>query len=259
MIDGTSVFADSTDGDGLLDDLRQGAGFDPAGKRCGIIGAGGAGRAAVLALAGAGATEVVVVNRTKAAAWRAVALVPNLARVGRPEELSAMDLVVQATPVAMTGPLPLANGLDLAAPTSFPGRQQGDDTEDPGEARASKDRAGASSAVIAGVDPSRLGDGQLVVDLVYDPTITPFLLAAQRNGATVRNGLGMLVNQAARQLRLFTGREPPLDVMWTVVGGERAAEGPSPPPARPLPGPSPVSSEAGALGPEELAPPERGS
>ena len=52
-------------------------GFDPAGRRCGVIGAGGAGRATVLALAEAGAAEVIVVNRTPARAWRSVALAPR--------------------------------------------------------------------------------------------------------------------------------------------------------------------------------------
>lgn len=96
-----AVFAENSDGDGLMDDLREGARFDPAGRRCGVIGAGGAGRAAVLALAEAGAEQIIIVNRTVTPAWRSAALAPKVARVGRPIELSGMDLVVQATPVAM--------------------------------------------------------------------------------------------------------------------------------------------------------------
>ena len=53
--------------------------------------------------------------------------------------------------------------------------------------------------------------------------MTPFLAAAQRQGATVRNGLGMLVYQAARQIRLWTGAEPPLEVMWAVSVEARTA------------------------------------
>ena len=92
-----AVFAENSDGDGLLDDLREGARFDPAGRRCGVIGAGGAGRAAVLALAEAGAEQIIIVNRTVTPAWRSAALAPRVARVGRPVELVDMDLVVQAT------------------------------------------------------------------------------------------------------------------------------------------------------------------
>ena len=84
--------------------------------------------------------------------------------------------------------------------------------------------AETGSAVVAGVDPSKFGAGQLVVDLVYDPPLTPFLLEASRQGATVRNGLGMLVHQAAHQIRLWTGADPPLSVMWSVVGGDASRD-----------------------------------
>ena len=46
---------ENTDGAGFLASLARGADFDPAGKRCLILGAGGAARAVTLALAGAGA------------------------------------------------------------------------------------------------------------------------------------------------------------------------------------------------------------
>ena len=209
-----AVFAENSDGDGLLDDLREGARFDPAGRRCGVIGAGGAGRAAVLALAEAGAEQVIIVNRTVTPAWRSAALAPRVARVGRPAELVDMDLVVQATPVAMTsrgsgGERPAAGGAGQV-----------------GEAEVAAAAGGAAGAgVVAGVDPSKFGAGQLVVDLVYDPPLTPFLLEARRQGATVRNGLGMLVHQAAHQIRLWTGSEPPIGVMWSVVGGDTSRPG----------------------------------
>jgi shikimate dehydrogenase len=296
VFDAGIVRAESCDGDGLLDDLRQGGGFDPSGRRCGVIGAGGAGRAAVLALAEAGAAEIVVVNRTAARAWRAVALAPKVAHVGRPEELKGMDLVVQATPVGMperagsaleadgsrAGPLgsrstgrpgrpggeatatppasaaggpsaaelPPERGLlgvfgfrrspeSLPAPESAatPVREPGgpsdakapagpSGTEVPGRPGADQARTrwpelgdGRGKGVVAGVDPSWFGAGQLVVDLVYEPARTVFLRVAEEHGATVRSGLGMLVHQAARQVIFWTGAVPPLEVMWDVAGG----------------------------------------
>lgn len=214
--DAGTIHAESFDGAGLLDDLRENLGFDPAGRRCGVIGAGGAGRAAVLGLAEAGAEEILVVNRTAAPAWRAAALAPQVVRVGRPDELRGMDLVVQATPAAMVngGRVEEAAPGELAAPARA-GRRT--DLVAPAE---SAGPAEAESAIVAGVDPLWFGAGQLVVDLVYDPPLTPFLAAAESQGATVRNGLGMLVYQATRQIRLWTGAEPPLGVMWSVVGGE---------------------------------------
>jgi shikimate dehydrogenase len=286
IFEGAAITAESCDGDALLDDLREGAGFDPAGRRCGVIGAGGAGRAAVLALAEAGAAEIVVVNRTAARAWRSVALAPTIAHVGRPEELRGMDLVVQATPAGM--PAAARSGVELAgvpsrgAPErpSLPSQSAGPRGPDrtgltagslgggnprglspsvgsrgsgsspvrhlggssgplvqsaatePTRARSAVQEAGSEEdstrvgwssrdagreALVAGVDPGWFGTGQLVVDLVYDPPRTSFLLEAERHGATVRSGLGMLVHQAARQIRLWTGAEPPLEVMWAVV------------------------------------------
>lgn len=175
--------ADSTDGQGLLDDLREALGFDAFAKRCAVIGAGGAARAVVLALAEAGAAEVAVVNRTPARAFRAAALAGGRGRVARPEEIGQMDLVVQATPAEM-----LAAGED-AAWANWP----------------------------AGADPSLISTGQLAVDLLYSPAESRWLAEAGRSGAEIRNGLGMLVHQAARQVAIWSGTKAPLEAMWAAA------------------------------------------
>lgn len=72
------------------------------------------------------------------------------------------------------------------------------------------------------MDPARLGSGQIVVDLVYLPSADAFLEQAAANGARVRNGLGMLVHQAARQIRIWTGLEAPLEAMWAAVSPKEA-------------------------------------
>jgi shikimate dehydrogenase len=221
-----AILAESFDGPGLLDDLLHGAGFDPAGRRCGVIGAGGAGRAAVLALAEAGAAEIVIVNKTVVAAWRSVALAPNIVRVGRPDELAGMDLVVQATPAAMASPGPAEQAGRAGSKPHVGAAAQG-------ESAASGELAEQRPEVVAGVDPSWFGPGQVIFDVVYEPPFTPFLSEAEKRGATVRNGLGMLVYQAALQIRLWTGLEPPLGVMWAAVGGETPRVGDDGPLAAP--------------------------
>ncbi|MDQ6927948.1 MAG: shikimate dehydrogenase, partial [Actinomycetota bacterium] len=55
---GDEMLGDNTDGPGFLDALAIDEGFDPAGRRCVVFGAGGAARAVILALAAAGASEV---------------------------------------------------------------------------------------------------------------------------------------------------------------------------------------------------------
>lgn len=171
--------AESADGIGVIGDLRE-AGFDAAGRKVVVIGAGGAARAAIVALAEEGASEVVVVNRTAANAERAAALAGPVGRVGEAADVESAALVVQATPVGLAG-RPHDGGEEIPA--------------------------------LGG----RLSAGQLAYDLIYYPPTTPFLEAAARAGASVRNGLGMLVHQAAQQFTWFTGEPAPLEVMWRAV------------------------------------------
>ena len=168
--------AENTDGSGLLDDLSAACGFTAADEVCAVIGAGGAARAIVASLADAGASEVIVVNRSASHAVSAAALAGGRGRVGEVAALAVAALVVQATTISLSS--------DAAAASQF---------------------------------AAGLGPGQLVVDLAYNPAETEFLRAAAARGAVVRNGLGMLVHQAARQVALFTGQEAPLGVMWEAV------------------------------------------
>ena len=58
-----------------------------------------------------------------------------------------------------------------------------------------------------------LGRAVTVVDLVYAGGETALVGAAREGGATVVDGLEVLVRQGAESLRIWTGMEPPLDVM----------------------------------------------
>ncbi len=186
--DGTR--GENTDGAGLVAALRRGAGFDPDGRRCLVVGAGGAAKAAAAALADAGAAEVVVVNRTAGRGASAAALAGAVGRTGAPGDAAGCDLVVNATPLGMAGPA-------------------GDDP-------AGDDPAGDEP--VWPIDPGLLRPGQTVIDLVYHPAMTPWLLAARDRGASVGNGYGMLVHQAALQLAAWTGVDPPVEAMWAALG-----------------------------------------
>ena len=99
--DGDALVGHNTDGPGLLGSLRDDAGIDPGGARCAVLGAGGAARAVVAALAGAGADDVVVVNRTRSRAEEAAALAGAAGRVGVAADVRDADVVVNATSVGM--------------------------------------------------------------------------------------------------------------------------------------------------------------
>jgi shikimate dehydrogenase len=59
--------------------------------------------------------------------------------------------------------------------------------------------------------------GQTVVDLAYGPEETALVAAARAAGCVVVDGLEALVRQGAESFRLWTGLEPPLDVMRAAV------------------------------------------
>jgi shikimate dehydrogenase len=66
----------------------------------------------------------------------------------------------------------------------------------------------------------------LVYDLIYNPYPTPLLKLAQEAGANILGGLPMLVYQGAASFELWTGKEAPIDIMYSkakeiLLGGER--------------------------------------
>jgi shikimate dehydrogenase len=175
---GDTLVGHNTDGDGFARGLRHDTGHGASGSRAVVLGAGGAARAVVHALANDGAKEIVVVNRSPEPAAVAAALGGTAARVGSVEDVAAADLVVNATPVGMTGPA--AGGLPCPA--------------------------------------ELLGPSQVVVDLIYEPIETAWLRAAAERGARAHNGLSMLVFQAAQAFELWTGRDAPVEAMLQAAG-----------------------------------------
>jgi shikimate dehydrogenase len=174
---GGRIAAENTDATGFLAALGE----PVAGGRALVLGAGGAARGVVWALVNGGA-EVAIWNRT---AERAERLAADLgASAIRPEggslATSGFDLIVNATTVGM--------GAAGAA-------QEGDDLK----------------ALHLGADS--LGEINQLVDLAYGPAETELARVARLGGAAVVDGLEVLVHQGAASLRLWTGKEPPLDVM----------------------------------------------
>jgi shikimate dehydrogenase len=97
------LVGDSTDGEGFVAALGR-AGFEVAGRRVAVLGAGGAARSMVAALAAAGAAEVGVVNRTASRAAATAALGDGVGRVVGVEDLGGYDVVANATSVGFADP-----------------------------------------------------------------------------------------------------------------------------------------------------------
>jgi len=173
------VRAESTDGAGLVAAIACVAGVDVTGQRCAVLGAGGAARAAIDALAGAGAVDIVVVARRHEAAEEAARVAP-VARAGSPLDAAEATVIVQATPVGMLG------------------------------APAERDREL--------LDAAALGAGQVAVELVYHPRVTPWLTRAASAGAAPVEGIEVLIHQAAHALELWLDAEVPLAALHEAVG-----------------------------------------
>lgn len=145
--DGRLVGA-STDGAGFLDALERATGSRPAGWRCAVVGAGGAARAVVLALARAGAAQVLVVNRSAGRAEAAAALAGPAGAVAGPGDLRGCDLVVQATPVGMAGQAP---GSPVPASVFGPGQVAVDLVYHPATTAFLADAAAAGASPLGGL------------------------------------------------------------------------------------------------------------
>ena len=173
--DGTSeVFADNTDGIGLVSDIQGNAGVALAGRELLLIGAGGASAGVLGPLIEANPRRVVVANRTPGKAHTLVERHAALAQ-GCGVTLSAVALDA------------VAGAFDVVV------------------------NASASSLSGAGVPVagSVLKRGALAVDMMYGPAAGGFMLWAREHGAVARDGLGMLVEQAAEAFLVFRGVRPP--------------------------------------------------
>ena len=171
--DGDELVGSSTDGAGFVASLTA-ADVAVDGAKLAIIGAGGAARSVIDAVARAGAVDVTVLNRSADRAEQAAALAA-VASVGIVSDVHRADIVVNATSVGM--------GVDPAAATD-------DDLP---------------------CDPSLLRPDQVVADLIYHPLETAWLRRAGEVGCRIVDGLGMLVHQAALQQRIWLGDDARID------------------------------------------------
>jgi shikimate dehydrogenase len=174
---GNRLIGHNTDVGGFEEFLVEDAGWRPRGARALVLGAGGAARAVVRALANLEAGDITVAARRGEAAREVSALastgsdrvVSHVDWDDAADGVKGVDLVVNATPIGMAG-------------------------------EALLDRAAFNSS-------------QCVVDLIYSPPTTALIEHARADGASGWGGVGMLVRQAAASFALWTGRQAPLEAM----------------------------------------------
>lgn len=165
--------ADNTDGVGLVRDITVNAGVTLTGQRVLLLGAGGASAGVLGPLIESRPAEIVVANRTVDKAKDLVARHQAWA--------DEHGVALRASTLADVG-----TGYDVLI-------------------------NGTAASLSGGGVPVQgpvLKVGALALDMMYGPAARPFLRWAQAQGAKGRDGLGMLVEQAAESFALWRGVRP---------------------------------------------------
>lgn len=175
----------NTDGEGFVRSLNE-AGIGVEGRRCLMIGAGGAAKGVAVALAKAGISRISIANRN-------------------PDRAVALSMLLEEHfPAVTSESIPL------------------DDAE-VGKAAADSDiLIQTTSLGMKPDDPlpvpeSSLRPGLTVCDLIYSPPSTLLIENASAAGAKTLGGLGMLLHQGAIAFEIWTGRNAPVAVMRNVL------------------------------------------
>lgn len=180
--DGDEIHGDNTDAPGVLRALEENGDMSvPVGEDVVVLGAGGAARAVVVALALAGVASITVANRT---VERAISLAVEMQ---------------EKTDVPM-------QGMGLS------------DTRLPAAVRRSRLLVNTATA---SMDPTQpllisadwLQSNTIVYDIVYTPPVTPLMKAADECGCQTLGGIGMLVHQGAIAFEKWTGVTPCTETM----------------------------------------------
>ncbi|NBD22914.1 shikimate dehydrogenase [Paenibacillus glycinis] len=181
--DGGRLTGYNTDGIGYVRSLKEEARSDLTGARVLIVGAGGATRGILYALAREGAASVTIANRTLARAEELAdafrGLVPDIRAIGQDELRDACadsDIVINTTSLGM-----------------YP------------------------NVDASPLDGDWLRPGSIASDLIYNPLTTRFLEEAKARGCLVHGGLGMFIYQGAYAFEYWTGQPAPAAAMRETV------------------------------------------
>jgi len=166
-------FGDNTDGAGLVRDIELNAGVPLQGRRVLVLGAGGAAAGALDPLLSARPAALVVANRTPA---KAQAMIERFAAGA-----ARLDVPLSAAPLESPGA-----GFDVLVNAT----------------------AASLQADVPPLPTGTLRPGALALDMMYGAATLPFLRWARAQGAIARDGLGMLVEQAAEAYFVWTGVRP---------------------------------------------------
>ena len=160
----------NTDGPGFVRSLEEAVGTEHRNEALLLIGAGGAARGIAFALQQAGYSNITIANRTLA---NAQAIVEEMGTGQAVTMAQAEEMLDTYKIFVQTTPAGMSTG-NFDLPFSL----------------------------------EKFPEGAIAADIVYNPLMTPFLLAAEKKGAKIVNGLGMFVHQGAIAYEHWLGSYP---------------------------------------------------
>ncbi len=175
------LFGENTDGKGFMESLTDNN-VNPKNKKIVILGAGGAARAISVELSLAGAGSITIVNR------------PEDAEIGKSLMAVLNDIANDSTYVTWDHTYKAPQDTDILINATPVGLYPDVDA-------------------MPNIDVDSIHADMFVQDVIPNPAVTPFLRAAQAKGARWNTGTGMLINQAAINIEMWTGMKPDKTVM----------------------------------------------
>ena len=181
------LWGENTDGKGLLTSFRN-EGVSVEGKNITVLGAGGASRAICVECALAGAKKITVANILREQGEELVRLI---------KERTSADAEFLMWDHAITIP----EDTDILSNATSVGLYPNVNDK-------------------PNINYDSIQSHFVVSDVIFNDPRTLFLGEAKKRGAKTINGLGMLVNQAALNFKLWTGVDAPIDVMTKTLQNE---------------------------------------
>lgn len=184
--DNGHLFGENTDGKGFMMSL-QSNGVDVKGKKVVVFGAGGAARAICVEMGLAGVADITIVNRAQDR---------NLGD-------ALMDILRKNTKtecryIDWDGPFSIPEGTDIVVNATSVGLYP--NVND-----------------MPNIDLDSIKPTMFVQDVIPNPTETALIKELRRRGIPCATGAGMLINQAALNIEMWTGQKPDKDIMYKAL------------------------------------------
>jgi shikimate dehydrogenase len=181
------LYGENTDGKGFLLSLKNGE-VNTTGKKVVLLGAGGVARAISVELAGAGVSQIEIVNIEKEQGQELAALLNENTSIKANFVFWDMKYKVpEDTDI-------LINGTSVGL---YPNINQKPN-----------------------IDYTTIGENMIVCDVIPNHPHTLFLQEAEKRGCRTFDGLTMIVNQGVLGFRFWTGMDAPADVMTAALRKE---------------------------------------